>query len=111
MWFLEEETSKTLEGCLHVAGRARTPMHSWEDFASGRKPSNTITRHPEGTVSIARSKPRVTLVHTTFQTVRCGYPRDHAEVARVFEMLSQFSKISFLECFRKRIKTSNDENG
>src|SRR5215471_11979501 len=104
MWFLEEETSKTLEGCLHVAGRATTPMHSWEDFASGRKPSNTIARRPKGAVSIVRSKPRVTLVHTNFQTARCGYRGDQAEVPRVFEMLIPFSEISFLECFRKRIK-------
>src|SRR5215831_8823289 len=111
MWSWEEETSTTLEGCLLVAGLATTPMHSWEDFAFGRRPSDTIARRPEGTVSIATSKPSVTLVYTNSQTARCGCRGDHAELTRVSEMLSRFSEISFLECLRKRkrkrIKTSN----
>src|SRR5262245_4819611 len=38
-------------------------MHSWEDFVFGTKPSGAIARSPEGAVSIAISKTRVTLVH------------------------------------------------
>src|SRR5262249_13448904 len=38
-------------------------MHSWEDFVFGTKPSDAIARSPEGAVSIAISKTRVTLVH------------------------------------------------
>src|SRR5215831_12331980 len=99
MWSWEEETSTTLEGCLLVAGLATTPMHSWEDFAFGRKPSDTIARHPEGTVLIGISKRRVPLVHTKLPV---GARGDHAEVTRVFEMLRPFSEISVLEYLRKR---------
>jgi len=86
-------------------------MHLWEDFAFGTKPTDTIARRPEGTASIAASKPRETLVRTNSQTVQCAYRGDHAEVTRVFEMLSPFFEISLFECFKKRtrIKSSNDK--
>jgi len=41
-------------------------------------------------------------VHTGSQTARRRCRRDHADVTRVFEMLSALSEISFLECLRKR---------
>src|SRR5262249_10813770 len=41
-----------------VAERAITPMHSWEDFAFGRKRASAMIRLPERLVLIATRKSR-----------------------------------------------------
>lgn len=46
-------------------------------------------------------------MYTNSQTARCGCRGYHAEVTRVFEMLSAFSEISLFECLRKRKENQN----
>src|SRR6516162_5834702 len=63
MWSWEEETSRSLQDCLLVAGLVTTPMPSSEDFGFGKKPGDTVARRPGRGVLIATSRLRVPRAH------------------------------------------------